>query len=74
MKRDIRLGIWNVRSLYRSDSIRAAASRELARYKLDLEGVREVRWEKGGMVQAGDYIFFLWKRKQKSSNWKQNFL
>jgi len=50
MKRDMRLGTWNVRSLYRSDSLTAAASRELARYKLDLEGVGEVRWDKRGMV------------------------
>ena len=27
-----------------------AAARELARGKLDLVGVQEVRWEKGGMV------------------------
>ena len=25
-----------------------AAARELARYKLDLVGVQEVRWDKGG--------------------------
>ena len=36
-KRDILLGAWNVRSLYRTGSITAAA-RELARYKLDLMG------------------------------------
>jgi hypothetical protein len=33
-KRDILLGMWNVRSLYRVGSLRAAA-RELGRYKLD---------------------------------------
>ena len=33
---------WNVRSLYRAGSPKAAA-RELARYKLDLVGVQEVR-------------------------------
>jgi hypothetical protein len=38
----MRFGIWNVRSLYRSGSL-TAASRELARYKLDVVGVR--RWE-----------------------------
>jgi len=27
------------------------------RYKLDLEGVQEVRWDKGGLVRAGDYNF-----------------
>jgi hypothetical protein len=40
-----------------------AVARELARYKLDLGGVHEVRWEKEGTVQAGDYSFFLWERK-----------
>ena len=37
-KRDILLGTWNVRSLYRAGSLMAGA-RELARYKLDLVGV-----------------------------------
>ena len=32
--------------------------RELARCKLDLVGVEEVRWDKGGTVRAGDYNFF----------------
>ena len=40
------LGTWNVRSLYRAGSLMAAA-RELTRYKLDLVGVQEVRWDKG---------------------------
>jgi exonuclease III len=58
----MRFGTWNVRSLYMSGSLMAVA-RELTRYKLDLVGVQEVRWEKGGTVRAGDYTFFLWKRK-----------
>jgi hypothetical protein len=33
-------------------------ARELARNKLDLVGVQEVRWDKGGTVRAGDYTFF----------------
>jgi len=37
--RDILLGTWNFRSLYRAGSLMAAA-RELARYKLDLVGCR----------------------------------
>jgi len=37
----MRFGVWNVRSLYRAGSLTAA--RELARYKLDLVGVQEVR-------------------------------
>ena len=62
----MRFGTWNVRSLYRADSLTAAA-RELARYKLDLVGVQEVRWDNGGTVRAGGYTFFLWKMKRKSS-------
>jgi len=34
------------------------AARELARYKLDLVGIQEVRRAKGGTVRAGDYNFF----------------
>ena len=30
-------------------------------------GVQEVRWDKGGTVRAGYYIFFLWEMKRKSS-------
>jgi len=29
--------------------------------EIDLEGVHEIRWEKGGMVRAGDYNFFYGK-------------
>jgi len=50
-------GTWNVRSLYRAGSLKAAA-RELGRYKLDVVGVQEVRWDKGGTVREGDYDFF----------------
>ena len=37
-----------------------AADRELARHKLDLVGVQEVRWEKEGTVKA-DYSFSMGK-------------
>jgi len=53
----------NVRSLYRAGSLTAAA-RELARYILDLVGIQEVRWDKGGMEIAGDYIFFMEKETE----------
>ena len=33
----------------------------LARYKLDLVGVQEVRWNKGTRVRAGDHISFYGK-------------
>ena len=56
-RRDMRFGTWNVRSLYRAGSLTAPA-RELARYKLDLVGVQEVRWDKEGTVRARDYNVF----------------
>ena len=59
----MRFGTWNVRSLYRAGSLTTAA-RELAGYKLNLVGVQEVRWDKEGMVRAGDYNFGYGKRKE----------
>jgi hypothetical protein len=35
--------------------------RELARYKLDLVGVQEVRWGKAGNIRAEDYMLFYGK-------------
>ena len=60
IQREKKRGTWNVRSLYRTRSLKAAA-RELARYKLDVVGVQEVRWDKDGTVRAGDYNFFYGK-------------
>jgi len=54
------LGTWNVRSLCRAGSLTAVV-RELARYKLVLVGVQEVRWDKEGTVTAGDYSFLYGK-------------
>jgi hypothetical protein len=48
------------RSLYRTGSL-MTVSRELARYKLDLVGVQEVRWEGGGTELAGECTFFYGK-------------
>jgi exonuclease III len=61
----MRFGIWNVRSLNRSGSLMTVV-RALARYKLDLVGVQEVRWDKGGTVRAGDYTFFYEKGNESS--------
>jgi len=59
-QRGMKIGTWNVRSLFRAGSLKTAA-RELVRYKLDIVGVQEVRWDKGGTVRAGDYDFFYGK-------------
>ena len=71
-KRDKRFGTWNVRSLYRVGSL-TAATRELARYKLDLGGVQEVRWGNGSMVRAEDFNISM-EKEMKIINWEQNFL
>ncbi|PNF41471.1 hypothetical protein B7P43_G13302 [Cryptotermes secundus] len=60
MKMDMRFGTWNVRSLYRAGSLRAVAE-EILKYKLDLSGIQEVRWDGGGIAPAGDYTFFYGK-------------
>jgi hypothetical protein len=57
---DMRFGTWNVRSLYGAASLKTV-SRELARYKLHLVGVQDVRWEGGGTEPAGEYTFFYGK-------------
>ena len=56
----MKIGTWNIRGLYRAGFLKAA-TRELARYNLDVVGVQEVRWDKGGTVRAGDYDFFYGK-------------
>jgi hypothetical protein len=60
---DMRFGLWNVRSSYRAGSL-MTVSRELSRYKLDLVGVQEGRWEGSGTEPAGEYTFFYGKGKE----------
>jgi len=59
-------------SLYKADSF-TAADRELARHKLDLVGVQEVRWDREGTVRAGDYNF-IYGKEIIIINWEQYFL
>jgi exonuclease III len=54
---NMRFRTWNVRSLCRSGSLKTVSG-ELTKYKLDLVGVQEVRWDKGGTEPAGDYTYF----------------
>jgi exonuclease III len=54
---DMGFGTWNVRSLYRAGSLMTVL-RELARYKLDLVGVQEFRWEGSSTTEpVGEYTF-----------------
>jgi hypothetical protein len=54
----MRFGTWNLR---RSDSL-TTVTRGLAKYKLGLVGVQEIRWDKVSIVRARDYIFFCGQR------------
>jgi hypothetical protein len=45
----------------KAGSLRAVRE-EMSKYKLDLVGVHEVRWDGDGTERTGEYIF-LWKRK-----------
>jgi hypothetical protein len=60
---DMGFGTWNARSMYRA-GVRGVVREEISKYKLDLVGVQEVRWDRGGTEPAGQYIFFYWKRNQ----------
>jgi hypothetical protein len=53
----MRFGTWNIRSLYRLGSLTTVV-RELGKCKLDLVGVQNVIWKKGGTEQAEDYTSF----------------
>jgi hypothetical protein len=54
---DMRFGMYNVRSMYRSGSLRVVAE-ETSKFKFDLVGVQEVRWDGGGTRPTGQYTFF----------------
>jgi hypothetical protein len=57
----MRFGTWNFRSLYTVGAIKSVVG-ELEKYKLDLVGVKEVRWEGEGYQTVDNYIFFYGKR------------
>jgi hypothetical protein len=59
----MRFGTWNIRNLYRVGSL-MTVSREPSRYRLELVGVQEVRWEGSDTSQAGKYTFFYGKANE----------
>ena len=60
LQRVMKQNTWRVRRPYRAGSLKAAA-RVFGRYKLDVVGMQEVRWDKGGAEREGDYDFFYGK-------------
>jgi exonuclease III len=69
---NMRFGTWNVRRLYTVGSLMTVL-RELSRYRLDLVGMQEVRWEGNGTVPAGGKHFST-ERGMRTMNWVQVFL
>jgi exonuclease III len=59
-KKDMRFGTWNIRSLCRLGTVKSVVE-ELERYKFDLVGVQEVRWEEEGYQTADNYTLFYGK-------------
>jgi exonuclease III len=57
----MRFGTWNVRSMYRAGALRAVGE-EMSKYKLDLVGIQEVRWDAGGTERAANIHFSMEKR------------
>jgi exonuclease III len=53
-KMDMLFGTWNIRSLNKATSL-VTVAKELSKYKLDLVGVQEVRWDRRGTETAGEY-------------------
>jgi exonuclease III len=56
----MRFCTWNVRNLYRVGAVKSVVGK-LEKYKLDLVGVQEVRWEGEGYQRADNYTFFYGK-------------
>jgi hypothetical protein len=51
---DKKFSSWNVRSLYRAGSL-VRMLKVLSKYKLDLVGFEEVRWDGSGTELTGKY-------------------
>jgi hypothetical protein len=56
--------------MYKRGSL-VTVSKELSKYKLDLVGVQEVRWEGGGTKQAAEYTFFYRKGNENHESYHQ---
>jgi hypothetical protein len=59
----MRSGKWNVKSLYTLGAMKSVVG-ELEKYKLDLMGFQEVRWEGEGYQRVDNYIYLYGKGKE----------
>jgi hypothetical protein len=62
---NMRFGLRNVKGLYRASSL-MTVSRELSKYKLDLVGEQEVRWDCGSTETAAEYTFLYGKGNENN--------
>jgi hypothetical protein len=49
--------------MYKAGSLRAVAE-EISKYKLELAGMQEVRWDRGGIAPADENTFFYEKANE----------
>jgi hypothetical protein len=60
---DMRFGTWNVRSVYRADSL-VTVSKDLSKCELNLVGIQQDRWEGGGNNQQENTHFSMERRME----------
>jgi len=70
LKKDMRFGIWNVRSLCRLDTIKSVVG-ELQKCKLDLVGVQEIKYEGG--ISNRRYLYIFMEKGMLITTYKQGF-
>jgi hypothetical protein len=49
---DMKFGTWNARSIYNAGLLTSVVE-EVSKYKLNLVGVQEIRWNRGGSIEGG---------------------
>lgn len=62
LKRDMNIGFWNVRTLYQTGKLKQLAT-EAERYRVDILGVSEVRWNEFGEMRTLSGQTFLYSGK-----------
>ena len=59
VSRDLKVGIWNVRSLFRAGAYEELM-REIDRYDLDITAIQESRWPGQGEISGCKHVFFFY--------------
>jgi hypothetical protein len=66
----MRFGTWSVRSIHSSGSVKEV-DRKLAKYRLAVMVVQDVRWDKGWAERAEKYTFF-YSKEMKTVSYEQD--